>query len=297
MLSNGTTDKLIPQMATYFRSFIIYVIGYRGDKRERTPMHEVDSAWLASNWYYVFRRFLIFYSIYITFGILLTRPVYFEGSALVFYNYDRNNLNAIFYLLCYIGLNAIADTLSIYFTFYNLEKITKTGRVFFYGAFDFFLATIFFVPNQIASCFLWYVKRAENNIEFTGNLFATFFDLVFWPYALVGNVEANTTIGQLFPGQLIITGTVFFPTIAMISVLFLYRIFLTVSYYVKKALIFVGIDEFCKKYLEMNSISPFQFQPDGSFGYCNAALVLVFNGILISMLYDTGKALLNSFQG
>ena len=260
-------------------------------------MRDVNSAWLASNWYYVFRRFVIFYSIYITFGILLTRPVYFENEKFIFYNYDSENLNAILYLICYIITNAVSDSLSIYFTFKNLEKIVESGRVLFYGAFDLFLAVLFFVPNQIVSCFLWYVKRAENNVEFTGNVFATFFDLTLWPYALVGNVETNTAIGQLFPGQLIITGTVFFPTIALVSVMILYRLFLIFSYYIKKMLIYMGIDELCKKYLEMNSISPFQMQPSGGFGYCNAALVLIFNGILISMVYDSGKALLSSFQG
>ena len=297
ILTKGKTDEVIPQIATYFRVFIIHIIGYRGEKREITPMHEVDSSWMASNFGLIFRRFLIFYSIYIPFGILLTRPVYFESDSLIFYKYDRENLNAIFYLISYIVTNAIADCFSIYFTFRNLENIIKSGRVFLYGAFDFLLATLFFLPNQIISCTLWYVKRAENNVEFSGDWALIFVDLTFWPYALVENVDINSTIGQLFPGQLIITGTVFFPTVSMILIMVIYRLFLSASYYIKIALIYLGIDKLCRKYIEIVSYSPFQMQPEGSFGYCNTALIIAFNSFLLSMVYDSGKALWLSFQG
>ncbi|MDJ0627617.1 MAG: hypothetical protein QNJ44_05110 [Rhodobacter sp.] len=296
-IDSGEKSDAIKLLATSIQKFIIFVIGYRGEKRERTPLSGVDTTWMRDNKYFVFRRFVLFYCIYITFGILLTRPLYNQDASLVFYNYDRQNLNAIFYLLVYIFSNAITDYISIFYTFRHLRKISETGKIFRYGTIDMFVATIVFAPNQLISCVLWYYKRSENNIELSEDLFSTIFDLALWPYALVGNLESGTMIGQPFPGQLIITGTVFFPTIALITVLLVYRIFLTFAYWVKRALIRMGIDEFCRKYVQLVSLSPFQTPQPAGFGYCNAALIIIFNSILLSMVYDNGKAVFNSFAG
>jgi hypothetical protein len=81
----------------------------------------------------------------------------------------------------------------------------------------------------------------------------------------------------------------------MISTALLYYAFLKAAFYMKKLLIYAKVDIVCKAYLKV-SLQSVWTVPDGdSFGYCNAALILILNGFLISFFYDQIKGLVAVF--
>ena len=68
------------------------------------------------------------------------------------------------------------------------------------------------------------------------SLLQNFWDISLWPHSFVSHYGATDVTGQLLPGQLLITGTVFFPTIVLVSIFDVFSVFLKMTLYTKRQL-------------------------------------------------------------
>jgi hypothetical protein len=63
----------IQVIINYIKRVIFWVMGYRGEDREKQPISELDANWILTNFRKIFLRFCIFYFVYI-WGLVLTKP-------------------------------------------------------------------------------------------------------------------------------------------------------------------------------------------------------------------------------
>jgi len=88
-------------------------------------------------------------------------------------------------------------------------KAQTSHRYTFYFLKDIVVASVIFIFSQSVSCVLWVFKREDTSYPEIGtNVFQNFIDITIWPYTFVSGQGASEIISPLFPGQLIITGTV-----------------------------------------------------------------------------------------
>jgi len=80
------------------KTAILWVIGYRGEERERTRFSEVNIAWIHRYRTSIVLRFVPVYAIYILGLLVWTRPVFFDGHTYHTFRYSTD-LSKLFVLL------------------------------------------------------------------------------------------------------------------------------------------------------------------------------------------------------
>ena len=232
----------------YVKRLIFFVLGYKGEQRERQSLDELDEHWILENYGAIFRRFCIFYFIYIWALILTTRallidPVTGEIQVMI---YTSKQIFGFAMILVYILSGSFFDIWSIYFTVKHLRKIKQSPRAFValgYLVKNIAYSFAFFCCSQAISNLIWPIKT---NVDVS--LFNRIFSpgIVFWPYAFtVDSTSASPQyLHPIFPGQLLITGTVFLPT-------------LVVPFLAVFLLILVNILALLKRYLIANDLTQF----------------------------------------
>lgn len=274
-LASGVTPRTQDQVLLIIRTVVLWVIGYRGEKRERTRFADVDVAWMDQYWLSIVLRFVPVYAIYILALLVWTRPVFFVAGAYHAFGYSTDLSKLFVLFVIYVGSNIFFDYNSLRVTFSNFLAAQATGRYAYFFLRNIFTVSALFVPSQAISCILWIYKR-ENPAFPTlqGNLLHQFMEITTWPYAFATGPNAAQIVSDLFPGQLLITGVVFFPTILLVSLFVVYSAFLRITEAVKKVLLSHKLDKLCRTFLRIRLIGI--FEPDKKkkgFGYCNLAFL------------------------
>lgn len=277
------------------RKTILFIIGYRGGKRERTPPEKVNTFWIERYFLSIIARFCVFYLIYIQILLIITRPVRFVGGDTFLYNYAKNPGNLMIYLMIYVGSNSIFDYLSIKYTLKHLDRVHGIRSFIKYGFIDITYAILFFIGNQSISCVLWYLKRREQDVMLTFDIIREFIDITLWPYAFVSNTQTGEMIGALFPGQLLITGTVFVPTLVIWCMISMYVILIGLSGAIKAFFRREATQRFCYKYLLYSGVNASNSEDGMKISFCNVVAMIIFNGVIASVVFEIAKAMASAF--
>ena len=117
------------------------------------------------------------------------------------------------------------------------------------------------------------------------SLLQNFWDISLWPHSFVSHYGATDVTGQLLPGQLLITGTVFFPTIVLVSIFDVFSVFLKMTLYTKRLVLKLDLDRLCRIYLKINFVGIFEPKDKvARFGYCNLAMLVVLDLGIVTAL-------------
>lgn len=284
-----TTPKTLDiriEVLEILRRAILWVFGYQGEKRERTAPDKVDLDWVSQYRFSILRRFVPVYAVYILALVVLTRPVQFDGAdySVIKYNPHLHELSMLF--LMYVTSNVVFDYISLRFTFSHITKAKETGKFVFYFFRDAMFATGLFLLSQTVSCVLWFLKREEANLPASDlGIIGNFLEITLWPYAFVSGESSLEIVSDFFPGQLIITGTVFFPTIMLSTIFLVYSVFLYSTRAIKTFLISRQMDKICRVFLKVNLTAMFvNPSNEQTFHYCNYAFIFLFNTLMIASL-------------
>jgi hypothetical protein len=274
-LSRGLSPRTHNQVILIIRTVILWVIGYRGEERERTSFADVDVAWMDKYWLAIVLRFVPAYAIYILALLVWTRPVFLDENGYHTFSYSTDLSKLFVLFVIYVASNIFFDYNSLRITFSNFMRAQATGKYVYYLTRNVITVFALFIPSQIVSCVLWIYKRETPNFpDLQGDLFHQFLEITTWPYAFVTGPEATQIVSDLFPGQLLITGIVFFPTILLVSLFVTYSAFLRLTKAIKRLLLSHELDKLCRAFLRIRLIGI--FEPDEKkkgFGYCNLAFL------------------------
>jgi hypothetical protein len=145
------------------------------------------------------------------------------------------------------------------------------------------VAVSLFLLSQVVSCFLWVYKRQDPSFpKFDQNIIHNFLEIALWPYAFVTGPGSAQIVSAVFPGQLFITGTVFIPTIMLVSLFIIFSCFLKLTEVIKKLLLSNRLDKFCRLFLLVTLVGILDPKKVKTFGYCNLAFLVLFNLSLIA---------------
>ncbi len=292
-LVEGKKTDIRSDVLDVIKRTILWVIGYRGEEREKVAVKDVDLDWLSRYRASIFIRFLPVYAVYILALVVLTRPIYQAGAGFEIFRYSEN-LHELFALLgIYVISNIVFDYLSLRYSLANVMDAQITGRYVFYFLKDSAIATVLFLMSQAVSCVLWVLKRQSGDFpSFDDGLLNQFIEITLWPYAFVSGQGSSVIVSDPFPGQLLITGTVYFPTI-MLGVMFLvFSLFLAVARVIKRFLISRQLDKICRLFLKVHLIGMFNPEVVGNkFRYCNFAFMALLNiGFITTIGVLAGRA-------
>jgi hypothetical protein len=222
-----TREKRARVILTHIKRVLFAVLGYQGEERERETLEELDEKWIIKNRGKIMTRFCVFYFIYIWALILTTRALFIDPvtGQIELLPYTSKQILGFIMIGVYIVTNSLSDISAIYFTVRHLEKIRNDPRVTVAGPLllkNLVYSFVFFFLSQLVSNLIWPMKA---NVDIP--LLARFVSpaIVLWPYAFV--LDASSSSSQyllpIFPGQLLITGTVFLPTL-IIVLLFIFSV-------------------------------------------------------------------------
>lgn len=297
-ISQKNDQIVVEKIARSLKSLLLAVLGYRGENREKTPISEIDEKWIFKYKYSTILRFIPIYSIYIVTLVILGKPVEIvEGSVRVInYIYDVQSLYLI--LVGYVLSNVFFDFISLSFTFKHVTNAVKTGKYSLYFLKDIAIASVLFLFSQIISCWFWLEKvRDSQSPSFDGNIVETFFEISLWPYAFVTNMETHSIIGPLIPGQLLITGTVYFPTVVIALILISFSSFIWISKRIKLALSNAKLEYICTKYLRIRPETVFiPSEKIADYGSCNLVLMLFFSSFHGVFLICLANSVISVFK-
>lgn len=286
LLDRNVAINFLDQTLDMFKQSIFWIIGYRGEGRELTPASEVNARWISKYKVSIFFRLFPIYALYIMSLVIIARPVFFENGEMHVFSYTKNLQELYGMFLAYVTANVVFDLLSLSFTLSHVIAAQRTNKYFTYLFRDVVTAFLFFMLSQLVSCALWILKREETDFPvFENGVMSSFFEITFWPYAIITDLQAGESVGALFPGQLLITGTVFYPTILLILTSIVFYTFLRLTFLIKQFLLSRNLDKFCKFLLKVKLITV--FNPEEKivqFGWCNVALLSFLNFGLTTLL-------------
>ncbi|MCG6207326.1 hypothetical protein LPW26_21990 [Rhodopseudomonas sp. HC1] len=285
-LSRGMSSNFPRQALIVVKGAIFWIFGYKGEDREKTSFNELNLEWVERNWPSIVVRLIPIYGLYILALVVWTRPVYLDDGSVHIFRYSTN-LNQLFFLfVLYVSSNVVFDLLSLRFTLSCLLQALETKRYIALLLKNIFVAILLFFGAQTASCMLWIYKRQDPNFpKLEGNFLQQFAEITTWPYAFVtgpGSTEINSL---LFPGQLLITGTVFIPTTLLILALIVFSSFLKATEFTKKFLLSRKWDSLCRILVRVRLVGLLE-PPEKvrSFGYCNLAFVAFLDLLIVSIV-------------
>ncbi|MGN6571062.1 MAG: hypothetical protein ACTHLO_06580 [Pseudolabrys sp.] len=225
----------------YIKQVIFAALGYQGEERERQSLDSLTEGWIQTNFFKIFFRFAIFYFVYIWALILTTRAIFFDPvtSDIHFLSYTSKQLFGFGMIGLYIASNSLFDILSIFFTVRNLiriqERPTLNSAAFYLGK-NILYCFAFFILSQMFSNLIWPLKVGLQ-IPLFERLFSP--AIALWPYAFI--IDASTSppeyLHLLFPGQILITGTVFLPTLVAVLLFAASAVMLRISQPLKRFII------------------------------------------------------------
>ena len=179
------------QLLEIVKRAILWIIGYKGEEREKASVQEIDLNWINRYSGSIILRFVPIYALYIFSLLMLTRPVFIEGNQYATFLYSQDPVWLYTMLVVYVASNVIFDYLSLRFSYRPILSAQSSKRYIYYFLKDGIYAAILFLPSQIISCFLWVFKR--ENREFPGmqdSLLQNFWDISLWPYSFVSHCIA-----------------------------------------------------------------------------------------------------------
>jgi hypothetical protein len=246
-LARGTAADIRSQALLIAKRAILWVFGYKGEQREKTPFSKVDLKWVNRNKPAIIFRLVPVYGLYILALVVATRPVFLYENVYHIFNYLTNLYDLSVLFVIYVSSNILFDYFSLTFTFYCVMQALATKRYTFFFVKNATFAVSLFLLSQIVSCILWVYKRQDSGFpKFDNSIFHNFFEISLWPYAFVTGPGSAQIITDPFPGQLLITGTVFIPTIMLISLFIVFSVFLKFTMIVKELLLSHQLDRFCR---------------------------------------------------
>ena len=219
----ATKEKRAQVLVSHAKRMIFWVLGYQGEERERQSLDQLDARWVLSNFGKILTRFAVFYFVYIWALILTTRALRIDPLTgnVELLSYTSKQIFGFLMIGVYILSNSIFDILSIYFTVRHLEKIRARPGVFtaaFYLGKNLIYCFGFFLLSQLISNLIWPLKT-NLDIPILDRLTSP--AIALWPYAFI--LDASATPPQyvplIFPGQLLITATVFLPTLVTVLII------------------------------------------------------------------------------
>jgi hypothetical protein len=222
--------KRIQIILDQIKLIILSVLGYKGERRERVSLANIHAGWVFENFGSIFFRFSIFYFVYIWGLILTTRPLLINANTgqVQIMNYTSKPIFGFLMIFIYIFSNAIFDILSIYFTIKHLDRIKNDPGISIAVLLllkNISYSFVFFCLSQLISNLIWPLKT-NFEVSLLERLISP--AIVFWPYAFVLDTNSSSPeyFRLLFPGQLLITGTVFLPTlvVALLSIVLMIAI-------------------------------------------------------------------------
>jgi len=283
-LARGTAADIRSQALLIAKRAILWVFGYKGEEREKTPFSEVDLKWVNRYKSAIIFRLVPIYGLYILALVVLTRPIFLDGSVYHIFSYSKN-LHELFVLfVIYVSSNILFDYFSLKFTFSCVMQALATKRYAFLFIKNATFAVSLFLLSQIVSCVLWIYKRQDPSFpKFDNSILHNFLEIAIWPYAFVTGSGSTQITSDPFPGQLLITGTVFIPTILLVSLFIIFSIFLKLTEIIKRLLLSHQLDCLCRLFIRARLIGVFE-PPEKvkSFGYCNLAFLALLDLSLVS---------------
>lgn len=278
-LANGISPDVRSQVLNIVKRAILWVVGYKGEERERTPVDQVDLKWISTYRSSILLRFLPVYAAYILGLVVLTRPVFLDGDTYQIFRYSENLHELFFLLVIYVLSNIVFDYLSLRYSLSHVMQAQESKRYVFFFAKDMAVAFGLFLVSQAVSCILWVLKRQDLNFPELGfSLFDRFLEITFWPYAFVTGEGSTEIVSELFPGQLFITGTVFFPTVMLGAIFVAFSLFLKLARSIKTFLVSRQLDRICRLFLKVHIVGMFESETSGNkFRYCNLAFLALLN--------------------
>lgn len=285
-LARGQASPVGAYVILTVKTAILWVIGYRGEERERTRFVDVDVRWMDRYRTSIIFRFVPAYALYILALLVWTRPVFFDGHSYHTFKYSADLYKLFILFVLYVGSNVFFDYCSLRVTFAHLDLAQKTGRYAYYFTRNLVTVIGLFIPSQIVSCILWVYKREHPSFpDLHGNIVQNFFEETTWPYAFATGHDATQIVSGLFPGQLLITGIVFVPTLLVVSMFVVYYGFLQVTQAAKRLLLSHRLDDLCRAFLRVRLIAIFE-PPDKvkGFGLCNLAFLGLLDLSIVTLL-------------
>jgi hypothetical protein len=277
-LARGTAQDIRSQALLIVKRAILWVFGYKGEEREKTSFKEVDLKWVNRNTSAIVLRLVPVYGLYILALVVLTRPVFFDGKEYHIFNYSKNLNDLTVLFVIYVTSNVLFDYLSLKCTFSYLMQSLETKRYassFFKNA---MVAVSLFLLSQVVSCFLWVYKRQDPSFpKFDQGIVHNFVEIALWPYAFITGPGSDQIVSPVFPGQLFITGTIFIPTIMLVSLFIIFSSFLKLTEVIKRLLVSHRLDKLCRFFLLANLVAIFDDRKVRRFGYCNLAFIVLLN--------------------
>ena len=264
------------------KNVILWIFGYNGPEREKTAAEEVDNKWVKNARLKIFSRLASFYIAYIFVLVMLFRPVYYNGEHVQAFSYNTDIPELVSIFIAYVVSNAIFDYWSLKITFSNMRKAEKSRKYLRYFSLDLIIATIIFCISQAFSCVLWLLKRDTYDTSslvderLSNSLFEAFIDISLWPYAFFNNANTDVLDNQFFlPGQMLITGTIYFPTMIVAIIFITYYIFFKFSFSIKSVLFSMNrsfFEKICTGYVILKGMDVREAR---ALGICNVALLSV----------------------
>ena len=258
---------------------ILWILGYRGENREKVSVADVDLGWVSKYQTSILFRFLPIYAFYILSLVVLTRPIFFADEKYQIFKYSENLYELFTLLGVYVISNIVFDYISLRYSLSHAIQAQETRRYVYFFLKDMVAATVLFLMSQSVSCVLWVLKRDNSDFPDLGeSLFDKFIEITLWPYAFVSGQGAAEIISPLFPGQLRITGTVYFPTLILGTLFVVFALFLLVARTIKRFLISRQLDRICRLFLKIHLVGMFNPSNVGNqFRYCNYAFMALLN--------------------
>jgi hypothetical protein len=213
---------------SHVKRLIFSLLGYQGEEREREALDQLDHHWVRKNFGRILMRFCLFYFVYIWALILTTRALLIDpttGDVHVL-NYTSKQLFGFAMIGVYILSNSVFDILSIYFTIKHLQRIHDRPNAMVaivQLSKNLGYCLVFFLLSQTVSDLIWPLKT---NIDVP--VAERFFNpaVALWPYAFILDAASVSPryLPVIFPGQLLITGTVFLPALLSLMIFIVWAI-------------------------------------------------------------------------
>jgi hypothetical protein len=287
-------ERHIQVTIAHVKRIIFSVLGYQGEEREREALDQLDHRWVLRNFRTIIGRFCIFYFVYIWALILTTRALQIDPGtgAVQVINYTSKQLFGFMMIGLYILSNSLFDILSIFFTLKHLERLRQDPRMsvaFVQLAKTLGYCMIFFLASQLVSNLIWPLKT-NIDVSIVDRILSPAIPL--WPYAFILDAGSGSVqyLPFVFPGQLLITGTVFLPVVLVAMLFVVWAITIHVAGLVKIRL--VAHDLAQVGFIVSTS-------PSGETSYrfqcLNAASIGVVSAIIGTTIYEWGKHVILSF--
>ena len=104
------------QLLEIVKRAIPWIIGYKGEEREKASVQEIDLNWINRYSGSIILRFVPIYALYIFSLLMLTRPVFIEENQYATFLYWQDPVWLYTMLVVYVASNVIFDYLSLRFS-------------------------------------------------------------------------------------------------------------------------------------------------------------------------------------